>query len=600
MVNEQKELFYIDKINDAESVIIDFSKKLTTIVRLRLVVFLAVAIAAFFLWKVNMVFAIILINIAVLFFLFLGKRQSKLETKKIFYSNLKEVYLHEVKLLNRDFVGIDEGNRYQEEYHNYSHDLDMFGVNSIYQILNRCCTFSGKEKLSNLLNHPFSDKDKIINNQLATKELFSKQNWCHDFLAYGKGVSDNSESISSVEKWLNSENYFSGSFTKVIKQVVPILMILMIAALILGVISWIYLGGFFLLNLIITSIYTKRVNKVHTVLSSKYAIIEKYIDLIKSIEIESFSAKNLSSLQKQILVNKDEISASSSLKKLNALVGLLDARLNIYMALLLNGFFLWDINNASKVEKWRGLYKAEFIKWIDAIGEFDVLVSLALFNISNKEYIYPEILEGDFKIKTQKIGHPLISKEKLVLNDYEIEGDSKIDLLTGANMAGKSTFLRTLGVNLILSMIGAPVCAQEFKCKPVKLFTSLRTVDSLQENESFFYAELKRLREMILLYEGNNDYFFLFDEILKGTNSKDQHSGSLGLIKKILSLKGKGIIATHDLELSILEQELPENIRNFSFEVDIVNDKLKFDYKLKRGFCKMMNATYLMKNMGII
>jgi len=270
------------------------------------------------------------------------------------------------------------------------------------------------------------------------------------------------------------------------------------------------------------------------------------------------------------------------------------------MAVLLNGFLLWDINNASKVEKWRATYKTEFVKWIEAIGEFDVLVSLALFNVSNQEYVYPEILEDDFEIDAKKIGHPLISKEKLILNDYEIKGDAKIDLLTGANMAGKSTFLRTLGVNLILSMIGAPVCAENFKCKPVKLFTSLRTVDSLQENESFFYAELKRLREMILLYEKNNDYFFLFDEILKGTNSKDQHSGSLGLINKILSLKGKGIIATHDLELSILEKELPESIRNFSFEVDIVNNKLEFDYKLKRGFCKMMNATYLMKNMGII
>ena len=209
-------------------------------------------------------------------------------------------------------------------------------------------------------------------------------------------------------------------------------------------------------------------------------------------------------------------------------------------------------------------------------------------------YILDVFIENTYNYQQE-----LESDRKLVLNDYEIEGDAKVDLLTGANMAGKSTFLRTLGGNMILSMIGAPGCAEEFKFKPIKLFSRLRTVDSLQENESFFYAELKRLKTMISLYEKNNDYFFLFDEILKGTNSKDQHTGSLGLIKKIISLRGKGIIATHDVSLCELESELTA-VENYYFDAEISEDELHFDYALKKGVCKNMNASFLLKKMEIV
>ena len=198
--------------------------------------------------------------------------------------------------------------------------------------------------------------------------------------------------------------------------------------------------------------------------------------------------------------------------------------------------------------------------------------------------------------------HPLvkIEEDKLIKNNYSITGNGKIDLLTGANMAGKSTFLRTVGINLILARIGTPVCADKFTFTPFELFSSLRTVDSLKDNESFFYAELKRLKQLIQLYQEDEKIFFLLDEILKGTNSADQHKGSIGLIKKLIKLKGNGIIATHDIELSNLVIDYPENIRNLCFEIEIINNQLDFDYKLKPGFCTTMNASFLMENMGII
>ncbi len=253
-----------------------------------------------------------------------------------------------------------------------------------------------------------------------------------------------------------------------------------------------------------------------------------------------------------------------------------------------------------KIEKWKNKHKDNFLKWIDVIGEFDAFISLALYSYNHPDYSFPEINDKGFAIAAENVGHPLINKNKLVTNNYKIENLPKVDLLTGANMAGKSTFLRTIGVNLVLGMIGAPVCASTFRFTPVLLFTSLRTNDSLQENESFFYAELKRLRLLIQHYENNKPVFFLLDEILKGTNSKDQHAGSEALIKKIIKLKGVGIIATHDVELSKLQNEFPGEVENLCFEITINDDKLNFDYKIKSGVCRTMNASFLMKKMEII
>jgi DNA mismatch repair ATPase MutS len=267
---------------------------------------------------------------------------------------------------------------------------------------------------------------------------------------------------------------------------------------------------------------------------------------------------------------------------------------------VLNGIFLFDIQLMRRLESWKTANKDHFLNWIDIIGELDAFISIGIHACNHPHHVYPEVTSGSFVIHAEGVGHPLISHSKLVRNNYRLDGFSRIDLLTGANMAGKSTFLRTIGVNFTLAMMGAPVCADKFVFTPVLLFTSLRTNDSLQENESFFYAELKRLQQLISQYEQGKQVFFLLDEILKGTNSADQHKGSKELIKKLIRLKGIGIIATHDVELSKLEKEFPANLRNLCFEISIEEDKLFFDYTLKEGVCATMNASYLMKKMGII
>ena len=597
---ESKNNYHIKQVKVFDDSIVSCKRQLMKFSLARLIIFLATIFGSIYLWEISRIGVFALINIAAVVFIFLMRREAKLHRLKVFYKNLKDIHLHEIKLLHRDFEGLDQGEQFQKAYHNYSRDLDIFGLNSIYQLLNRTCTYSGSSILAESLNTPPLEKKEINYRQSAVQELATKEEWCYEFLAYGKGTSEKAGTREIISTWLEDKNHFGAPIVNWIRIALPAISVLIGILAAFDIISWIYFLGVFVFQLLITLVFNSKINNIHGKLSKKYAIIDKYLDIVKSIENQSFKTSLLKRLQGSFINSDEKFRATKSLKRLRELLDILDARLNVYMAILLNGLFLWDLNTAFKVEKWRIKNKAQFKKWMLAIGEFDALISIALFAVSNPEYTFPEISEGRFKIKGTGLGHPLIDKTKLVKNDYTIEGDAKIDLLTGANMAGKSTFLRTVGVNIVLARIGAPVCADELHITPIRLFSSLRTIDSLRDNESFFYAELKRLQTLITLYRNKFQYFFLLDEILKGTNSTDQHKGSIGLIKKILSLEGRGIIATHDLALATLQEEFPEHIRNLCFEIEIDNNKLKFDYKLNPGFCKTLNASFLMQVMEII
>ncbi|MBA3971387.1 MAG: hypothetical protein H0X46_04470, partial [Bacteroidetes bacterium] len=476
-------------------------------------------------------------------------------------------------------------------------DLDIFGRKSLFQLLNRTSTYTGRIILASWLTTPFLDKDVILQRQEAIRELSGKPEWDHHFIALGFENKEKSNDKETINEWLNEKNSFSSPFLKIASILFPGLTIISVIFYFIGSINETPFTVLFLLQLMIIGAYTKKINKIHDNLSRKFDSIEKYRQLISLIESETLKSELLKQLQLHFI--KNDKRASESIKSLKKQTDKLDARMNIVVAIVLNGILLWDINVMRGIEKWRKDHKENFVKWIDAIGEFDAFISLGLFAYNNPEYTYPEVVTERFVMEAENTGHPLISENVLVKNNYSMEHAPKVDLLTGANMAGKSTFLRTIGVNLTLAMIGAPVCASRYKFSPISLFTSLRTNDSLQENESFFYAELKRLQLLIEQYEKGKPVFFLLDEILKGTNSIDQHAGSAALIKKILRLNGVGIVATHDVELSKLTSEFPDKVRNLCFNITIEQDKLHFNYKLSDGVCSTMNASFLMKKMGI-
>lgn len=564
----------------------------------RLILFLTAVIIFYNLFGSHPAISFIIIPLTVVLFLIFLNIEIKIKRKIFFLQNRIKVNEIEIDILNNNFERLNEGTEFIDKQHNFIADLDVFGKKSMFQILNRTSTYSGRNKLAAWLTNPFLIKEEIIERQLAVKELSQKQEWSQNFVALGFGNLESKPDKDVIKDWLEEAPLFYSAFFKIAGIILPALTVIAVILYITDVLPVGYFIVLFFLQLLIIGLHTKKINHIHDTLSRRFDSINKYVSLISNVESEKFEAKNLIDLRKSF-INNHEV-ASASIGNLKKTVDMLDARMNIVIAVLLNGILFWDINSMRRIENWKSEHKENFLKWINNIGELDAYISLALFAINNPSYTFPNVVDETFLIDTENIGHPLLNRDKLVKNNYQIEGLPKIDLLTGANMAGKSTFLRTIGVNLTLAMIGAPVCATKFRFTPVLLFTSLRTNDSLQENESFFYAELKRLQLLIHHYERGKKVFFLLDEILKGTNSKDQHAGSEALIKKIIKLNGVGIIATHDVELSKLSNEFLEYVRNLCFEITISDDKLNFDYKIKDGVCSTMNASFLMKKMGII
>lgn len=590
-------LSYNEKIEFFKQDIQKEKSKVNTIFYSRLIAFILGFVLFFLFIQSHHSIAFILVPLIIAVFLILLKLELKAQRKIDYLKNRIRLNENEIAALNANFDQFDPGKEFINKEHFFIADLDIFGNRSVFQLLNRTSTYTGRIKLAEWLTKPFLKKEEIIERQQAVKSLSTKLEWSQQFIA--TGISDKETELDRdiIHQWLQEEISFSSLFLKFAAIALPAMTILALILQLFHLIGSELFTVLFFLQLIIVGSQLKKINRVHNQLSRKLNTVEKYASLIQLIENEKLDAEKLNQLKQKL--TGTELRASLAIKQLKKLVDTLDARLNLIVAVVLNGTLLFDINVMQRIEKWKTRHKTDFLTWIDVIGEFDGFISLGIAAHNNPDYTYPEVETEGFMIQAQHTGHPLINKNKLVKNDYELTGLSKIDLLTGANMAGKSTFLRTVGVNLTLAMIGLPVCAGKFKFTPIRLFTSLRTNDSLQENESFFYAELKRLQLLMKEYEKGERVFFLLDEILKGTNSKDQHSGSEALIKKIVHLKGAGIVATHDVELSKLANELPDHIRNLCFEINISGDKLLFDYTLKEGVCATMNASFLMKQMGI-
>jgi DNA mismatch repair ATPase MutS len=317
------------------------------------------------------------------------------------------------------------------------------------------------------------------------------------------------------------------------------------------------------------------------------------------IENSNFKSVYLTDIQKQLVTEEGKI-PSKAIHQLSVILNYMDSNLNILVSIILNGLFMFNLHLLLKAEKWKKQNQENVPNWFGSIATFDALSSLSNFAYNNPDFVYPELVSGDFEFSAVNIGHPLIDAEERVVNNIEIKGWNQFAIITGANMSGKSTFLRTIGANYILAMVGAPVCASKLSFYPIQIHSSIRTSDSLVKHESYFYAELKRLKQIIDELESGKKKLILLDEILKGTNSKDKQAGSIALIEQLLHYKSVGLFATHDLMLGELATRFPEQVNNLCFEIQIENDKMLIDYKLHAGVCKNLNATYLMKNMGIL
>jgi len=315
------------------------------------------------------------------------------------------------------------------------------------------------------------------------------------------------------------------------------------------------------------------------------------------IEKTQFQSPLLKQLHKTYEIEKGY--ASGELKKLKNILARLDYRLNPVVFIPLAILLQWDLQQVIALEKWKKKNQQNIIAWFDALGALEALCSFSTLHFNHPGWDFPTMVKQHFTIEGDNIGHPLINAVKRVNNDIKIDSPGEIMLITGSNMAGKSTYLRSIGINVVLAMAGSVVCAKNFKLSPVQLMTSMRIADNLEENTSTFYAELKKLKAIIEKVNNKEKVFILLDEILRGTNSLDRHTGSEALIRQLIKHDAVAIIATHDTDLAKLKSSYPKNILNYHFDAHVTNDELDFDYRLKEGVCNSINASILMKKIGI-
>ena len=587
--------FYSEEQNRQQKLFDLNQKKLNRTVWLRLSSFvIGLGLTIYLIKDFGWSYIWLAIPFMILFF-YLVKKHEHLKWLKAYYKNRIQICEEESSSIKGNHKMFDDGKNFIDPAHPYSSDMDLFGRNSLFQFLNRCISLGGRIKLADLLRNK-SDKKTIEKRQRAVQELGHNFEWRHDFRANGLMLENDGEDKSEILKWLEEEDlFYKNRFFEAAAIILPLFVFLSI------ILSFWFLPDriiilFMFLQLGIVGGFLRKINRQHVNISRKHDLIRQFGKLLFKIEHQEFKADLLNELKSNL--TKDKLSSEKEIEKLSNLLRLFDNRLNMIAGLVLNALFMWDIQCLIRMEKWKNKNKDRFTSWLEVLEEYDALASLGNYSYNNPDYIYPEVSETIHQYQFTENAHPLIPLNERIANSIQILGNGQMTIITGSNMAGKSTFLRSLGVNLILAMSGAPVCAKEFVFYPVQLFSNMRVGDDLANRESTFYAELKRLKQIIEKAE-NTELFILLDEILKGTNSADKLTGSIALIRQLVDTKSVGVIATHDLALGELETEIPAKVRNFNFEVEIKNDEFYFDYKLKPGICKVLNATELMKKMGL-
>lgn len=536
------------------------------------------------------------IFITIVIFIYLVKYHSKLLLIRSLYESDIKLNENELKALDGNFEIFDSGKEFIDPAHPYSFDLDIFGDGSLFQFINRYASTVGKNKLAAMLSNPHLDHHEISDNQEAIKELSGYLDWRQNFQAIGMSYKEKKEDHKRMLDWVKEPAVFNHKIFTVLIYLIPVLSVIMVYLLAVGNINFNVFLFYLVIPWGISGSFATKVNRRHNLVNNTSKMLVKYALLLNSVEQKDFSSPKLIRLKDKLKSNKG--SAGKNIKQLSAILTALDNRLNFVSWALFNGLMLWDILQMKRLESWQENHKDNMKSWFDVIAEIDALNSFSNYDYNNTDTVFPQFQKSKFQLSTKNMGHPLIKKSQRVNNDITIN-DGEFLVITGANMAGKSTFLRTIVVNMILGMCGAPVCADDFHFQPRKIFTSIRTNDSLHKNESYFYSELKRLKRIIDELKSGTQLFVVLDEILKGTNSKDKHAGSEALLKQFITLKTCGIVATHDIALGNLEEAFPDNIKNKCFEVDISGSQLSFDYKLRDGVSKNMNATILMREMGI-
>lgn len=566
-------------------------KKMTLFSMLRLLVFF-LAVFGIYSTYTHWQMAVGIAVMGVVVFIVLLSKYTNIKQERLLKLALVDINKTELQIAEGHFHDRNDGLQYQDPLHFYSLDIDLFGRGSFFQFINRTVINEGSKNLADALkaNHI----NGIQERQLAIKELAQNPEWRQLYSATASLIKVETPAATIIS-WLKNHKPFLPKAIKWIPYAFLVGTIAVFTLFFLDIISAGYLGYWLLLGIVITGIYLKRINHLAVHTDKVKDTFKQYALLLDQIEKQEFKSSLL--IEKQKYIQSESEKASVVFGKLSKALDALDNRNNMISAVFGNGYFLTDLKNSYKVEQWIKDYGDKVEDWFEVVSFFDAYNSLANYAFNHPHYVYPTITNDDEVIKAKKLGHPLLKVKKRVDNDFVIS-NKQFFIITGANMAGKSTFLRTVSIHIVMANVGLPVCAESSSYSPVKLITSMRTSDSLTDDSSYFFSELTRLKFIVDAIQ-KEPYFIILDEILKGTNSTDKAIGSRKFVEKLVASNATGIIATHDLSLCEIENEL-DQVKNYYFDAEIINDELYFDYTFKTGVCKNMNASFLLKKMEII
>lgn len=586
------EQFYKTQLQENQAIVKSLFKRMSLLSILRLAVF---GISVFGIYVVfgQWQIAAGIVVLGLVFFLILLSKYTDIKSKRALHKRLIIINEDELKIASGDFHDRAEGSQFQNPKHEYSLDIDLFGKGSFFQFLNRTSITEGTEQLSNhLLENTIIDIQK---RQDGIKELAKLPEWRQQYSAISRGV-EVEHSAKSIIHWLSNYKPFLSKKQYGITIAFSMASLIILGAGVAEIISINYVVYWLFLGLGVTALYVKPINGVAQNASKAKDTFRQYALLLEEIETANFTSELL--LEQQQKIQSNGLKASQLFSNFSKKLDALENRNNLIGLIFGNGYLLWDIRQTYHIEQWIKQYGHKVDHWFQVVTFFDAFNSLGNYAFNHQHFTYPILADRGITISAEGLGHPLLNARKRIDSNLQLN-EEQFFIVTGANMAGKSTFLRTVALHIVMANVGLPVCAKQSKYKPIKLITSMRTTDSLTDDSSYFFSELTRLKFVVDTIDSDKNYFVILDEILKGTNSTDKAIGSRKFVEKLVKQNATGIIATHDLSLTEIETEL-EAVKNYYFDAEIIADELYFDYKLKQGVCQNMNASFLLKKMEII
>lgn len=579
--------------------------KINTVSSIRLGIVILCILTNYFLYKNNNVNMMLFTTIVFIgLFLFFIYFHDLLFNKKKKIDLLININKDGLNRINGDLNKIEDGGEeYLDVNHPFSDDLDIFGSNSLFKIINTSATIGGRKRLVGILKRDIIfNENEILERQKAIKEISKKIDWRQKLIVEGHFKEDENHNIDEFIKW-SEQDQKTNSTISIIAIIFIAITIISVFAALKGIVPESFILLDLMVNYIAVKTMTKNLKNEIKLFESIKNSMTSYSKVLELIQEEDFNSNYLNELQRKLISNKkskhvdfEELDCKLSIKKLSNIFSWIgDSKYNAYY-FIINITLFSDVFLIRNIEKWKLKNGKHLRQWLEVMYKVDEMCSFASLDFEHEAWCYPQI-SVDKVIEGVNIGHPLLSK-KCIKNDFSLKENNTVALITGSNMSGKSTFLRTIGINMILSYTGGPVCAEKFICGIMNLYTCMRTKDNLEESISSFYAEILRIKLLIDAAKRGERVFFLLDEIFKGTNSEDRHAGASILIKQLIEYKGMGIVSTHDLELCDLEKE-NSSIINYNFREFYENNKIKFDYILRRGKSETRNAVHLMRLAGI-